>query len=210
MIQLTPEEALRYQQVPVILDQETGFYVFPPNSDNIMKLAIHSTGYVTRATTNKSSSPSSSSSSTPQSNRMISTPRTSRSHGDRDGLRIPKIKVKELRGYLRGYYPELADAKPFFKTRLCWYLDTPNEDWVIGFHPTDRSLAFATGGSGHAYKFFPVIGRLVADAIQGKLPDDLVKKFAVNRRLRDKETWRKRVPELLDEDHLCTPEDLLP
>jgi hypothetical protein len=29
MMQLTPEEAARYRQVPVILDQETGFYVFP-------------------------------------------------------------------------------------------------------------------------------------------------------------------------------------
>ena len=42
-------------------------------------------------------------------------------------------------------------------------------------------MFFATGGSGHAYKFLPVIGRLVADAIEGKLPDELVKKFAVDR-----------------------------
>ena len=46
---------------------------------------------------------------------------------------------------------------------------------------TAMGLFFATGGSGHAYKFLPVIGRLVADAIEGKLPDELVKKFAVDR-----------------------------
>jgi sarcosine oxidase / L-pipecolate oxidase len=117
------------------------------------------------------------------------------------------------------------------------YTDTPDEHWMIGFHPTDKSIVFATGGSGHAYKvrmisasphpqklkpcllrstfqqFFPIIGRLVADVIQGVLPDDLVAKFAVDRSYDATITMmgsrRERVPEL-DEDQLCEPEDLLP
>jgi len=199
MIQLTPKEATQYRQVPVILDQETGFYVFPPNSDNIIKLAIHGRGYAHRSASSSSSN--------------ISTPRTTLTHGAEQGSRIPKTKVRELRDYLRGYYPQLADTKPFIKTRLCWYSDTPDEDWMIGFHPTDKSVVFATGGSGHAYKFFPVIGRLVADLIQGTLSADLISKFSIDR-LSDVtatmlETRRDDIPEL-DENQLCEPEDLLP
>jgi sarcosine oxidase/L-pipecolate oxidase len=63
-------------------------------------------------------------------------------------------------------------------------------------------------------QFFPVIGRLVADLIQGTLPDELVRKFAVNRPppsvpVADTDFGQKQ-PAELDEDELCTPEDLLP
>ena len=112
------------------------------------------------------------------------------------------------------------------------YADTPNEDWLIGSVPGDPSLFVATGGSGHAYKvnlawdpnllsdvpthdqFLPVIGRLVADAIQGVLPDHLVKKFAVGRNVNPESTLRieRRIDTTrrLDENSLSTEEDLLP
>jgi hypothetical protein len=32
------------------------------------------------------------------------------------------------------------------------YTDSPDGDWVIGFHPLDSSVVLATAGSGHAYK----------------------------------------------------------
>ena len=32
------------------------------------------------------------------------------------------------------------------------YTDTPDDDWIIGYHPTDSGVLLATGGSGHAYK----------------------------------------------------------
>jgi sarcosine oxidase/L-pipecolate oxidase len=60
-------------------------------------------------------------------------------------------------------------------------------------------------------QFFPVIGKLMADVIEGVLPDDLVKKFAVGRPSNEttvEDCRRDSVPEL-DEDDLCTLEDLL-
>jgi sarcosine oxidase / L-pipecolate oxidase len=77
-----------------------------PNPDNLMKLAVHSMGYTHRSA----------------SALDVSTPRTTLTHGDQEGSRIPKAKVRELRNHLRSYYPELADTKPFVKTRLCWYV----------------------------------------------------------------------------------------
>lgn len=46
---------------------------------------------------------------------------------------------------------------------------SPNGDFIISYHPEYEGLFLATGGSGHAYKFFPVIGDKVVDALQGTL-----------------------------------------
>ena len=59
--------------------------------------------------------------------------------------------AETLRKALGTFYPELA-KKPFVGTRMCWYLDTPDSDWILDFHPQNPNLFIATGGSGHAYK----------------------------------------------------------
>jgi len=139
--------------------------------------------------------------------KSISTPRTITSDPE-TGLRIPKAKVKELRDSLRAVYPALAE-KPFVSTRLCWYNDSVDDDWVIGYHPeSQNTLMIATGGSGHAYKFLPVIGRLVADAIEGKLSPDLAAKFSPTRVPTRPDECRQDGVQELDLTQLCTPEDL--
>ncbi|KAL7277840.1 hypothetical protein ACG7TL_008785 [Trametes sanguinea] len=200
MLQLTPEEADMYRDCPVFLNFHTGFYIFPPNQDNVMKLAIHDCGYTQPVKSDKSASP-------------VSTPRTVLSHGP-DGLRVPKASLHKLRSELAQVYPELA-KKPFAGTRLCWYTDAPDENWVIGYYPDDPNLFLATSGSGHAYKFLPVLGRLVVDGIEGALPPDVANRFAVNRAHGTKDgrvepEIRAHPPAQLVEEELCKPEDLLP
>ncbi|KAJ7188640.1 FAD dependent oxidoreductase [Mycena filopes] len=191
MVQLTPEEGDLYRQCPVVLDFESGFYIFPPNEQNILKMAIHAAGYTHSIGTNK-----------------ISTPRTITSDPE-SGLRIPKASVKQLRDGLRMVYPALA-AKPFFATRLCWYNDSLDGDWVIGYHPqSENSLMFATAGSGHAYKFLPVMGRLVVDAIEGKMSPVLAAKFALDRTPNYADESRHDSAKELELDQLCTSDDLL-
>ncbi|CDO77050.1 hypothetical protein BN946_scf184403.g25 [Trametes cinnabarina] len=200
MLQLTPEEADMYRDCPVFLNFHTGFYIFPPNDDNIVKLAIHDCGYTQPLKSRKADT-------------TVSTPRTVLSHGP-DGLRIPKASLQKLRAELAQVYPELA-KKPFAATRLCWYTDSPDENWVVGFYPGDPNLFLATSGSGHAYKFLPVLGRIVADGIEGTLPPDVSQRFAVDRTHATKDSTvepeiRAHAPAQLKEEELCTPEDLLP
>ncbi|KAF8908027.1 FAD dependent oxidoreductase [Mucidula mucida] len=131
-------------------------------------------------------------------------------HGE-DGLRIPKADVQALRNNFKKVYPELA-KKPFVRTRLCWYTDTADGDWIIGPHPSDPSLIFATAGNGHAYKFLPVLGRLVADSIQGTMDPEISKRFALDRQVTAADLSRAVTTSRreLSLDDLCTPEDLLP
>jgi len=192
MLQLSEQEAEAYRNCPVVLDWSSGFYIFPPNEKNIVKFATHSAGYT----------------HTDEANRKISTPHTLVSDPVR-GLLIPKSVVQDLRMHLKNVYPDLAE-KPFCATRLCWYNDSPDGDWVIGKYPSDDSLILATAGSGHAYKFLPVIGRLVADLVEDRLDPELRAKFAVERKILGPDPSRSGTVLKLDLDQLCTPADLDP
>ena len=71
-----------------------------------------------------------------------------------------------LRHFLRDTFPALADA-PVVYTRLCLYADTQDEDFWIARDPERAGLTVAGGGSGHGFKFAPVLGGLIADAATG-------------------------------------------
>ena len=51
---------------------------------------------------------------------IISTPRTTLTHGEAEGSRIPTEAARELRNALQEIYPALANSKPFVTIRICW------------------------------------------------------------------------------------------
>jgi glycine/D-amino acid oxidase-like deaminating enzyme len=75
----------------------------------------------------------------------------------------------ELRAFLVDAFPGLAHA-PIVRTRLCVYCDTWDQHFWIAPDPTLSGLVVAAGGSGHAFKFAPVVGSWIADAVDGKAP----------------------------------------
>ncbi|OCF61004.1 sarcosine oxidase [Kwoniella mangroviensis CBS 10435] len=146
VIQLTPEEAKQYASVPVVFNLDDGWYIFPPNPEGLVKMAIHGAGVLN-----------------PQSN-GVSIPRTKLTAGAEDGA-IPLSSLKGLRDGLRQVYPELA-KKDYLTTRLCWYCDTVTGDWLIDYHPDFDNLVIASGDSGHGFKFTPNIGREILKVIE--------------------------------------------
>ncbi|HEX4420548.1 MAG TPA: FAD-dependent oxidoreductase [Kofleriaceae bacterium] len=80
-----------------------------------------------------------------------------------------------LREFLAATFPALADA-PIVYRRLCVYGDTRDGHFWIARHPTRPNLTIAAGGSGHGFKFAPVLGELIADAALGR-PNRLAAKF---------------------------------
>ncbi|HSD87716.1 MAG TPA: FAD-dependent oxidoreductase [Kofleriaceae bacterium] len=80
-----------------------------------------------------------------------------------------------LRDMLRDTFPALVDA-PIVGRRLCVYCDTADENFWIAPHPARPSLVVATGGSGHAFKFAPVLGDVIASIALGE-PHPLAHKF---------------------------------
>ncbi|HEY5923141.1 MAG TPA: FAD-dependent oxidoreductase [Kofleriaceae bacterium] len=80
-----------------------------------------------------------------------------------------------LREMLRDTFPSLLDA-PIVARRLCVYCDTADGHFWIARDPARPNVVVATGGSGHAFKFAPVLGDLIASIALGD-PHPLADKF---------------------------------
>ncbi|KAI0434195.1 FAD dependent oxidoreductase-domain-containing protein [Xylaria sp. FL1042] len=172
-LRLTDDEQAKLAKIPVCLNLTDGCFVIPPR-DNVLKIARHSYGYlnpqpVSHEPLNSSRTKDKNETNKPVATAMrtISQPRT---HLTDPSLDIPAEGTSDLRRALGRMFPWLAD-RPFFKTRLCWYTDTPTGDWIIDYHPTHKNLFIATGGSGHGFKFLPILGDKVVDCILGQCPE---------------------------------------
>jgi len=82
---------------------------------------------------------------------------------------------KSLRQFLASTFPSLADA-PIVYTRVCMYCDTHDGHFWIARDPEREGLIVAAGDSGHGFKFAPVLGEIIADAVEGK-DNPLLDKF---------------------------------
>jgi glycine/D-amino acid oxidase-like deaminating enzyme len=112
-----------------------------------------------------------------------------------DPVRVPdEEQVEELRGFLRHSLPGLADA-PIAEARLCLYCDTWDGHFWIDQHPARPGVVVAAGGSGHAFKFAPLIGDIIADVVEDRpRPDALRERFRYRperRHVRSEEAARK-------------------
>jgi glycine/D-amino acid oxidase-like deaminating enzyme len=96
-------------------------------------------------------------------------------HPELDERIVTGSDVEQLRAFLAATFPALSDV-PLVATRRCLYVDTPDGDFWIDRHPQYAGLTVATGDSGHGFKFGPILGGLIADAIEGK-PNRWLPKF---------------------------------
>jgi glycine/D-amino acid oxidase-like deaminating enzyme len=82
---------------------------------------------------------------------------------------------KNLRQFLSSTFPALADA-PIVYSRVCMYCDTHDGNFWIARDPDRRGLIIAAGDCGHGFKFAPVLGEIIADAVEEK-PNPILQKF---------------------------------
>lgn len=75
--------------------------------------------------------------------------------------------VALARRFLRDAIPSLASA-PVVGSRVCLYCDTFDGDLFVARDPSREGLVVATGGSGHGFKFAPMLGPIIADAVEGE------------------------------------------
>lgn len=156
VIELTDSEAHRYRNAPVTRLIDNGFYVFPPckcDSGWVMKFAIHQKGFLN-----------------PQPG-FPSLPRTQLTRGY-EFQQVPAAAKVQLKRGLERVYPELAQRE-WKASRLCWYSDRPTGDFLLDWHPELEGLFVAAGCCGHAFKFLPIMGRLISDAMEGRLEPEL-------------------------------------
>ncbi|MDA0991519.1 MAG: FAD-dependent oxidoreductase, partial [Verrucomicrobia bacterium] len=86
-------------------------------------------------------------------------------HPESPERQVTAEEIEKLRQFLRYTCPSLADA-PMAYTRLCLYCDTWDGHFWLAHDPERPGLVVATGGSGHAFKFAPVLGGFIADTVE--------------------------------------------
>ena len=78
-----------------------------------------------------------------------------------------EAEINRFTDFLRETFPALADAR-IAATRQCWYCDSFDGHFWMDHDPERPGLFVAAGDSGHAFKFAPVMGALIADAVESK------------------------------------------
>lgn len=167
-VSITEEEKERLKDMPVLLNLSTGMFAIPPVDDTsalpatqekrrtnwTVKVARHAFGYANPTTV------------APEGEDIVtSLPAKSFSP-------IPAEGDEACRSFLQRTIPWLGD-RPFDSTRICWYTDTPTGNFLIDYHPEYEGLFLATGGSGHGFKFLPVLGDKIVRAVEGRLEQEL-------------------------------------
>jgi len=89
---------------------------------------------------------------------------------------------ENLRKFLSWAFPALAEA-PIVYTRICMYCETHDGNFWIAPDPEREGLVIAAGDCGHGFKFAPVLGEIIADAVEQK-SNPLLEKFR----------WRLEIP----------------
>jgi sarcosine oxidase len=84
---------------------------------------------------------------------------------------IDADSIRTVRAYLERRVPDLA-GRPVVESRVCQYEATPDTHFVIDRHPELENAWLAGGGSGHAFKQAPEIGRYVAGLLDGGTPSN--------------------------------------
>lgn len=80
---------------------------------------------------------------------------------------MPAGEEEKYRAFLRETFPALADA-PVHSNRVCLYCDTFDGAFWITQDEQFEGLVVAAGDSGHAFKFTPVLGEIIADVVEQK------------------------------------------
>jgi glycine/D-amino acid oxidase-like deaminating enzyme len=92
---------------------------------------------------------------------------------------VDAASVGRMRDVLRRRLPALAGA-PLVETRVCQYENSTNGHLLIDRLPGHDRVWIAGGGSGHGFKHGPMVGRYLADLIEGRIEPEPA--FALSRR----------------------------
>jgi glycine/D-amino acid oxidase-like deaminating enzyme len=129
---------------PFLADiSETGFYGFCPHpTDGRIKLGHHGRGYPMEILTKEAVA--------------------------KKWEEVKEFETRKFRDFLEDAFPQTLAKAPVVYTRLCFYCDTLDGDFWIDHDPKVAGLVVAAGGSGHGFKFAPMLGSIIADVLEKK------------------------------------------
>src|SRR4030095_12627410 len=88
--------------------------------------------------------------------------------------------IERCREFFTEFIPALSDAR-VIETKICFYNNTPDDDFIIDWHPELDRVLVVTGFSGHGFKLRPTIGRIGADLLQKRYTSFNIDRFSFAR-----------------------------
>lgn len=121
---------------------------------------------------------------------------------------VPLFGLKLIKNFVRTHLPQIDKIEA---TRLCWYSDTEDNDFLISYCPyyEDKSLFVGAGDSGHAFMMFGVLGDHIKDIIYGEENPFLTDLFSWSRKREplNRINWGLEDPRALQNVKMATPRD---
>lgn len=124
-----------------------GLYGFPRTPEGVMKFGFRGAKWTNYTHTTASG-------------HKISYPKT-------DIQEIPERAFNIVKAFCAENMPDLLDLE-LQRGRLCWYTDSVDNSFLVSYVPGQCGLMVASGGSGHGFKFLPVLGKHVVDVVEGR------------------------------------------
>jgi len=94
--------------------------------------------------------------------------------------------VARVRASLENVLPALQQAE-LVRVDSCMYDVTPDEDFILDHVPYDPRLLFASGLSGHGFKFGPLLGEILASIVRDTPPPVPLERFRLARFARQRQ-----------------------
>jgi glycine/D-amino acid oxidase-like deaminating enzyme len=94
--------------------------------------------------------------------------------------RVDDQFIERCRAFFAEFIPGLADAR-VHETRVCVYNNTPDDDFIIDWHPQLERVLVVTGFSGHGFKFGPTIGCIAAQLLLSRRTSYDIDRFRLDR-----------------------------
>jgi monomeric sarcosine oxidase len=100
---------------------------------------------------------------------------------DPDEVTSPDDRViSRITRQLRELLPSLSNAE-LVQIDSCMYDVTPDEDFILDYLPSDSRIVFASGLSGHGFKFGILLGELLSSMVCDTQPPVPLDRFSLSR-----------------------------
>ncbi|WP_040442218.1 FAD-dependent oxidoreductase [Ktedonobacter racemifer] len=93
---------------------------------------------------------------------------------------IEQSIVAQIAQKVRILLPALQDAH-LAHIDTCMYDVSPDEDFILDYHPRDTRIVFATGLTGHGFKFGPLLGEILGALLYQQAPSITLERFRLAR-----------------------------
>lgn len=93
---------------------------------------------------------------------------------------IDQSTITHIAHKVRDLLPALQDAR-LAHIDTCMYDVSPDEDFILDYHPSDSRIVFATGLTGHGFKFGPLLGEILGALLYQQAPSIPLERFRLAR-----------------------------